>query len=101
MKLDEIEKLKIINADLLFRLAEKEEQLQTSIFIATTKELDPDGRLEKIQAEIFSAQQSRLAFFEKYQQILADVNERLNINIKDYMINNETGELIKIQPPVD
>lgn len=96
MKLDELSKLKIINADLAFKLAEKEEVLQRVILIATVQELDPTKRIERVEREIAAACERKTALFADYQKLLAEASKTLGFDIKDYMINNETGELIKI-----
>lgn len=96
LKIDDLSKLKIINADLCFRLAEKEEIIHKMILAETIKELDPTGKLERIQKEIADIQDSKNIIFAKYQEILSSVSQEMKIDIKDYAINNETGDLMKI-----
>ena len=61
------------------------------------KQLDPEGRLAKMDSELQHAASAHQAAQKQYQETLQAAESRLGIKLNDYTFDTDTGILHKVQ----
>jgi hypothetical protein len=78
------------NAEATLKLIEKQ---------ALQRQLDPDNKLGVLDQAIRAASQEAARAQEQHNEVLASIEKRLNISIKDFSFDPDTGRLMPHAAP--
>ena len=61
------------------------------------KQVDPEGRLAKMEAELQQAAGAHQAAQKQYQEVVESAEKRLGIKLNEYTFDTDTGILRKVE----
>ena len=101
IRVDDVDRLGLLLTHANIRAIRAEYTLQRQKLDAFLKEMDKDGIVTRANSALDGLRRASEEADQKYQAIVASIEEKLGVRLSEYTMQQETGELVPLDRPME